>query len=106
MRNYWEAPIYRLSSVPLERIEKIICEYFRIESKDLKGKNRNRLYVTARKIFFHFANKLNHSTTTLHGKYLGLGHPTCIHHRKSAKNLLETDKDFQLDVFNIKNKLQ
>lgn len=55
-------------------------------------KNRKRRTVEARMMFSLMMVELNHPLTHI-GEYLGRDHTTVIHHRRTMRNLIETDNE-------------
>ena len=86
-----------------ERIERIVCNYYKINPKSLGLKTRKREVVITRQLchFFSMENKLG-SLKTVGLRFGQKDHATVLHSCKTIDNLRETDKSFRKKFEEIK----
>lgn len=90
----------------IEKIEKIICEYFKITHDQIQSKTRKRDIVQARQLAMYFAKEYtNHSLANIGMKIGRRDHATVLHACKTVRNLSDTDKIFKRYVEEIKKKI-
>ncbi len=71
--------------ISIDRIQKVICEYFDIHIDNLNSKTRKREIVQARQLAMFFSKK---------------------HTKSSLTNLIETNKDFRVSAQEIEKKIK
>lgn len=91
--------------ISIDYIQKIVSDYFQMDTETLRSKTRKRNIVQARQLAMFFAKKYTKSSLASIGSQIGdRDHATVLHACKTVDNLLETDKEFKKfhDDINIK----
>ncbi|MGL4581743.1 MAG: chromosomal replication initiator protein DnaA [Flavobacterium sp.] len=91
--------------ISIDYIQKIVSDYFQMDTETLRSKTRKRNIVQARQLAMFFAKKYTKSSLASIGSQIGdRDHATVLHACKTIDNLLETDKEFKKfhDDINIK----
>jgi len=74
-------------------------EYFKLNIGDIHLKTRKREIVQARQIAMYFSKSLTKDSLAFIGKVIGnKDHATVLHACKTVNNLIDTDKQFKIDV--------
>jgi len=91
----------------IDYIQKIVCDYFNMPVDSLQSKTRKREVVQARQIAMFFSKTLTKSSLASIGSQIGRkDHATVLHACKTVTNLLDTDKQFKIDVEEIEKRLK
>jgi len=91
----------------IDYIQKIVCDYFNMPVDSLQSKTRKREVVQARQIAMFFSKTLTKSSLSSIGSQIGRkDHATVLHACKTVTNLLDTDKQFKIDVEEIEKRLK
>lgn len=91
--------------ISIDYIQKIVSDYFQMDTETLRSKTRKRNIVQARQLAMFFAKKYTKSSLASIGSQIGdRDHATVLHACKTIDNLIETDKEFKKfhDDINIK----
>ena len=84
------------TSLTIEQIQTVVCEYFNIDEDLVRAKTRKREVVQARQVAMYFSKQLTqHSLKTIGLHFGGRDHSTVIHANRSVNNQLETDPNFR-----------
>ena len=93
--------------VTIDYIQKVVCDYFNIPIDSIQSSTRKREIVQARQLTMYFAKKLTKSSLAIIGLQCGnKDHATVLHACKTVSNLAQTDKQFNLWVEELENKLK
>ncbi len=93
--------------ISIDYIQKVVCEYFKIEPKVLIAKTRKREIVQARQIsMFLSKNYTSASLSVIGAETGGKDHSTVLHSYRTVRNLLETDRNFKNYVDDIERQLK
>ncbi|HUM88136.1 MAG TPA: chromosomal replication initiator protein DnaA [Prolixibacteraceae bacterium] len=93
--------------ITIDYIQKIVCDYFNMPIDSLCSKTRKREVVQARQIAMFFSKNLTKSSLATIGLQIGRkDHATVLHACKTVTNLMDTDKQFRLDVEEIEKRLK
>jgi len=93
--------------VSIERIQKLVCEYFEVPVEMVKSKIRKREIVQARQISMYLAKSYTNSSLKSIGHFFGgRDHSTVIYACQTVEDLIETDKQFKAYVQDILKKLK
>lgn len=93
--------------ITIDYIQKIVCDYFNMTSDSLQSKTRKREIVQARQIAMFFSKSLTKSSLASIGAQIGQkDHATVLHACKTVNNLIDTDKQFKMDVDEIEKRLK
>ena len=93
--------------VTIERVEKVVCEYFKITRDTLLSKSRKRQIVQARQIAMFMSRNLisGCSLSTIGAELGGKDHATVLHACSTVSDLIATDKTFKQYVTDIESML-
>lgn len=92
--------------VTVERIQKIVCDYFKIEPELFLSNSRKRELVQARQISMYLSrNHTDKSLALIGNKTGGRDHTTVLHSYNTVCDLLDTDKSFRKFVSDIERRL-
>ena len=93
--------------ISIDYIQKIVCSYFNIGVDQLQSRTRKREIVQARQVAMFFSKSLTKSSLATIGSQIGgKDHATVLHACKTVNNLIETDKQFRLQIDEIEKKLK
>ena len=93
--------------ISIDRIVKVVCEYFNITRDTLLSKTRKRQIVQARQIAMYECRGLinNCSLSTIGAELGGKDHATVLHACTTVSDLMATDRTFRQYVTDIENML-
>jgi chromosomal replication initiator protein len=95
------------NDVTIDKVQKVVCDYFNITRDELLSKTRKRQIVQARQIAMYMSRTLiNCSLSTIGAEIGGKDHATVLHACKTVANLADTDKQFKVELEEIDNSLQ
>lgn len=78
-----------MGNVTIDRIQKVICEYFRLKLSDLRAKKRSKSIAYPRQIGMYLIRQMtDHSLPEIGGYFGGRGHATVIHACNKIDRLL------------------
>jgi chromosomal replication initiator protein len=90
------------ADVTIDKVQKVVCEYFNITRDDLLSKTRKRQIVQARQIAMYMSrNLINCSLSTIGAEIGGKDHATVLHACTTVNDLMATDKSFKQYVTDI-----
>lgn len=93
--------------ITVDYIQKIVCDYFNMPIDSLQTKTRKREVVQARQIAMYFSKNLTKNSLSAIGSLIGSkDHATVLHACKTVNNLLDTDRQFKMDVEEIEKRLK
>ena len=94
------------NEITIDKVQKIVCEYFNITRDDLLSKTRKRQIVQARQIAMYMSrNLINCSLSTIGAEIGGKDHATVLHACTTVSDLMSTDKSFRQYVTDIEKML-
>ena len=92
--------------VTIDKVQKVVCDYFNITRDDLLSKTRKRQIVQARQIAMYMSRSLiNCSLSTIGAEIGGKDHATVLHACSTVNDLMTTDKTFRQYVSDIEKML-
>jgi chromosomal replication initiator protein len=95
------------SPLTIENIQRTVCEYFSIPDDLIRAKTRKQEVVNARQIAMYLAKELtNCSLKTIGLHFGGRDHSTVIHAYQSVEDQMRLDQKYQVNVTQIKRRLQ
>lgn len=90
------------AEVTIDKVQKVVCDYFNITRDDLLSKTRKRQIVQARQIAMYMSrNLINCSLSTIGAEIGGKDHATVLHACTTVSDLMSTDKTFKQYVSDI-----
>ena len=94
------------NDVTIDKVQKVVCDYFNISRDDLVSKTRKRQIVQARQIAMYMSrNLINCSLSTIGAEIGGKDHATVLHACTTVNDLMATDKSFRQYVTDIEKML-
>lgn len=92
--------------VSIQSIQKMVCDYYRLDTKDIQTKSRRREVVQARQIAMYLSRKYTKNSLSTIGEQIGnRDHATVLYACKAVADLLKYDKSFRQSVENIESAL-
>ena len=92
--------------VTIDKVQKVVCDYFNITRDELLSKTRKRQIVQARQIAMYMSRSLiNCSLSTIGAEIGGKDHATVLHACATVNDLMSTDKSFKQYVTDIEKML-
>jgi len=91
------------NDITIDKVQKVVCDYFNITRDDLLSKTRKRQIVQARQIAMYMSRSLisNCSLSTIGAEIGGKDHATVLHACTTVNDLMSTDKTFKQYVTDI-----
>ena len=90
------------NELTIDKVQKVVCDYFNITRDDLLSKTRKRNIVQARQIAMYMSrNLINVSLSTIGSEIGGKDHATVLHACTTVTDLITTDKTFKQYVADI-----
>ena len=90
----------------VHRIQRIVCEYFKIYIEDLKGKKRSKDVNYPRQIAIYLCRKMTSESFPKMGTYFGgRDHSTIISAYQKIENDLKTNPQLQIVINELKEKI-
>lgn len=88
--------------ITIESIVKIVCEYYNIELDTFNSLKRTRDVAQARQVAMYLAKQHTKSPLTVIGSSIGgRNHATVLHSCKAVADMMDTDKQFKLQIEEI-----
>lgn len=93
--------------ITVDRIQKVVCDYFKIESEKFLSPSRKRELVQARQIAMYLSrNHTKNSLASIGTQTGGRDHATVLHAYNTVCDLLDTDRSFRKFVVDIEKQLK
>ena len=90
------------NDITIDKVQKVVCDYFNITRDNLLSKTRKRQIVQARQIAMYMSRSLiNCSLSTIGAEIGGKDHATVLHACTTVSDLMSTDKTFKQYVSDI-----
>ena len=94
------------NDITIDKVQKIVCDYFNITRDELLSKTRKRQIVQARQIAMYMSRThINCSLSTIGAEIGGKDHATVLHACTTVNDLMSTDKTFKQYVTDIEKLL-
>ncbi len=94
------------TNVTIDKVQKVVCDYFNISRDVLLSKSRKRAIVQARQIAMYMSrNLINCSLATIGSEIGGKDHATVLHACNTVSDLMQTDRTFKQYVTDIEKML-
>lgn len=94
------------NDLSIDKVQKVVCEYFNITKETLLSSSRKRQIVQARQISMYMSrNLINCSLSTIGAETGGKDHATVLHACTTVQDLMETDRVFKQYVSDIEKML-
>ena len=90
----------------IHRIQRVVCDYFKIDIDDLKGKKRNKNINYPRQIAIYLCRVMTDESFPKLGTYFGgRDHSTIINAYQKIENDLKTNDQLEIVINELKNNL-
>ena len=90
----------------IDVIQQVVCDYYTVSKKDFYSTKRTKEVALARQLAMYFSKEYTSLSLKAIGQAVGgKSHATVLHAVKTISNFLETDKEFRIELENIKAKL-
>lgn len=94
-------------SITIESIQRLVCDYYRLEPKDIQTKSRRREVVQARQIAMYLSRKYTKNSLSSIGEQIGnRDHATVLYACNAVNDLLKYDKSFRTSLEAIEDSLK
>jgi len=95
-----------LHEITIDKIQKVVCEYFKIDSEQFLSASRKRELVQARQISMYLSRNHTKSSLASIGTLTGgRDHATVLHAYNTVCDLLDTDRSFRKYLSEIEKQL-
>jgi len=93
--------------ISVGKIQKIVCDYFKISSESFLSQSRKREFVQARQIAMYLSRNLtNNSLASIGAQIGGRDHATVLHAYNTVRDLIDTNRSFRKYVSDIEKQLK
>ncbi|MDR1674980.1 MAG: chromosomal replication initiator protein DnaA [Tannerella sp.] len=94
-------------SLSIEKIQKVVCDYFHLEQELIHSPSRKREIVMVRQIIMYLAKEYLHVSLSYIGKVVGgKNHATVLYSHNAVKNQKEIDKAFRFKMDTLEDSLK
>ncbi len=94
------------NKVTIDSIQTIVCQFFKISKNEMLSARRSRYLVRPRQVAIYLAKLLTSKSLPEIGRsFSNRDHTTVIHSVKTIDRLRQEDKDLNLNIDNLKNKI-
>ena len=98
---------YTRREITVERICQVVCGHFNLNEELFNSKKRTRNIALARQVAMHLCKHHTKMPLSAIGNAVGKkNHATVLHACKTIKNLMDTDKEFRLQMEEIERKIK
>jgi len=100
LKQAFNAPIQ--ANITIDRVQRIVSEYFNITPNDLKGKKRTKVITFPRQICMYIIREItDFSTTEIGLEFGGRDHTTVMHSCQRIEDRMKTDSTLEPLVMNL-----
>jgi chromosomal replication initiator protein len=100
LKQAFNAPIQ--ANITIDRVQRIVSEYFNITPNDLKGKKRTKVITFPRQISMYIIRDItDFSTTEIGLEFGGRDHTTVMHSCQRIDDRMKTDSTIEPLVMNL-----
>jgi chromosomal replication initiator protein len=97
----------RQANLSIEIIQKVVADFYSLNSSDLKGKKRNQKIVFPRQLAMFICREItDFSTTEIGEAFGGRDHTTVMHSIDKIQGLLITDSSLDSTIENLKRQIK
>ncbi|MBQ6577126.1 MAG: chromosomal replication initiator protein DnaA [Bacteroidales bacterium] len=93
------------NDLTIDKVKRVVCQYFNISDASLLSKSRKRELVQARQIAMYMSRTLLNVSLATIGSEMGKDHATVVHACSTVSSLIETYPDFRKYVKDIEKML-
>ena len=92
--------------ITIEKIKKLVSEYFKLPLERLKSKTRKREVVMARQISMYLSKTMtNQSLKSIGEAFGGRDHSTVIYSCRAVKDLMDTDSEYRNAIADLEKQI-
>ena len=102
LKDFIQRPYATLS---IDRVQKLVCEYFGIDQNRLHEKTKKRETVQVRQLAMYLCRELDYTHKAIGLQFGGRDHSTVVHAIKCVNNLIETDPNYRNRIADIRRKV-
>ena len=102
LKDFVQRPHATLS---IDRVQKLVCQYFGIDQNRLHEKTKKREIVQVRQLAMYLCRELDYTHKAIGLQFGGRDHSTVVHAIKSVNNLIETDSNYRNRIADIRRKV-
>jgi len=100
LKQAFNTPIQ--ANITIDRVQRIVSEYFNITPNDLKGKKRTKIITFPRQISMYIIREMtDFSTTEIGLEFGGRDHTTVMHSCQRIEDRMKTDSTIEPLVMNL-----
>ena len=97
----------RDSSITIEAIQKVICDFFHIRPADLRSKRRSRSLAQSRQVAMYLCRRFTHASFPSIGDHFGgRDHSTVIHATQVVSGRIKEDPTFRATIERLERMLE
>jgi len=93
-------------SITLEDIKKVVCQYFKVDSRMLESKSRKKIHAFPRNVFVYLCRQLTALTVEEIGRFLNRNHSTILYASEVIEHKIKFDKKVKHQVDFLSQKLR
>ena len=94
------------NNVTIDSIQTIVCKFFKISKNEMLSARRSRYLVRQRQTAIYLAKLLTSKSLPEIGRaFSNRDHTTVIHSVKTIERLRQEDKELNINIDNLKNKI-
>ena len=94
------------NNVTIDSIQTIVCKFFKISKNEMLSARRSRYLVRPRQTAIYLAKLLTSKSLPEIGRaFSNRDHTTVIHSVKTIERLRQEDKELNINIDNLKNKI-
>ena len=86
------------SSVTTERIMKLVCEHYKVDTEMLRSKSRKKVYAYPRNIYAYLCRKHSDETLESIGNSINRSHSTVVYATELVEKKMKTDRSLKHQV--------
>lgn len=92
--------------VTISKIQKVVCDYYHLDNETFQARTRKREIVQARQLAMYFCKNCTKESLSTIGSQIGKkDHTTVLYACKAVNDLMETDREFRMEVEEIQRKI-
>ena len=100
LKQAFNAPVQ--ANITIDRVQRIVSDYFNITPNDLKGKKRTKVITYPRQICMYIIREItDFSTTEIGLEFGGRDHTTVMHSCQRIEDRMKTDSTLEPLVMNL-----
>ncbi len=97
----------RKSTITIDSIQKVVCEYFRIRPSDMRSKKRTRTIAVPRQVAMYLCRRYTDASFPAIGdRFGGRDHSTVIHAAQVVNQRIKDDPTFEATVERLQRMLE